>query len=159
MTQIPTVALTFRDDGIPRSMLAMSFNIPAAISLSSLASLLIRVAWFSKDFTRPDILSYLYVIKADSKGRPHWPTEDGRLSEKSSNSRGFQPPDQFFHFVLLVHESSDQSQTLLRVTQGVVGASLHCVGLRLMPAGRTQRHEGDGEDTKIERGGRFSLRP
>ncbi len=50
-----TVAITFRDDGMSRSMLVMSFSMPSAILLSPLASLLSRVAWFSKPFTWAEV--------------------------------------------------------------------------------------------------------
>jgi len=53
------LGLTFRDDGMFRSMLAMSFIMPSAVVLSSRASSLTRVAWFPKPFTWAEALSYL----------------------------------------------------------------------------------------------------
>lgn len=58
-----------------------------------------------------------------------------------SDSHGFQISDQFFDFVFFFHESSDQSQTLLRDAQSVGGASLHNSCLLLMSAGRTDRKQ------------------
>lgn len=59
-----------------------------------------------------------------------------------SDSRGFQVSDQLFDFVLFVHEVSDQSQTLLRVTQRIGGSSLHIIGRRLVSAGqRDSKHD------------------